>query len=117
MKRSTGLTLLVLLAVLDVFWLISVPLLDTPVPVGILGGILGVVTLVAARPAMRGSRPATMTVVVSRIASVLALSLPAYFFADTPAWTLVIVSIAIVLAIVGIVLVLGTARTRSAQPA
>jgi hypothetical protein len=117
MKRSTGLTLLVLLGVLDVFWLVSVALLDTPRPVGILGGIFGIVTLVAARPAMRGNRAATMTVVVSRIASVLGLSVPAYFFSDTPAWTLVLVSIAIVLAIVGIALVLGTARTQTAQPA
>jgi hypothetical protein len=118
MKRSTGLTILVLLGVLDLFWLVSLALpIDTPVPVGILGAIFGIVTLAAARPAFQGSRPATMTVVISRIASALVLCLPAYFFSDTPAWTLVTVSIAIVATIVGIALVLGTSRARTAQPA
>jgi hypothetical protein len=55
--------------------------------------------------------------VLSRIASALVLCLPAYFFSDTPAWALATVSIAIVATIVGIALVLGASRARTAQPA
>jgi hypothetical protein len=64
------------------------------------------------RRAHRGRR-----IVLSRIASALVLCLPAYFFSDTPAWALVTVSIAIVATIVGIGLVLGASRARTAQPA
>jgi hypothetical protein len=53
--------------------------------------------------------------VLSRIASALVLCLPAYFFSDTPAWALATMSIAIVATIVGIALVLGASRARTAQ--
>jgi hypothetical protein len=86
MKRSTGLLILVALGALDIFWLVSVPFLDTPVPVGIIGGVLGIVTLAAARPAWGGNRAATIAVLATRVLSALVLDLPAYFFDDTPGW-------------------------------
>jgi hypothetical protein len=117
MKRSTGLLILVALGALDIFWLVSVPFLDTPVPVGIIGGVLGIVTLAAARPAWGGNRAATIAVLATRVLSALVLDLPAYFFDDTPGWALVVVSVAIALTIVGIAMVAGTGRARAAQPA
>jgi hypothetical protein len=117
MKRSTGLLILVALGALDIFWLVSVPFLDTPVPVGIIGGVLGIVTLAAARPAWGGNRAATIAVLATRVLSALVLDLPAYFFDDTPGWALVVVSVAIALTIVGIAMVASTARARAAQPA
>jgi hypothetical protein len=117
MKRSTGLLILVALGALDIFWLVSVPFLDTPVPVGIIGGVLGIVTLGAARPAWGGNRAATIAVLATRVLSALVLGLPAYFFDDTTGWALVVVSVAIALTIVGIAMVASTGRARAAQPA
>jgi hypothetical protein len=63
-------------------------------------------------PASRGNRAGVITLVASRVLSVLVLCLPAYFFSDTPTWAKVQVSIAIVVAIAGLFLFLGRSENR-----
>jgi hypothetical protein len=111
MKR-VGLVLLVLLGLLDLSYLVLVGVEDNPVPVAVLGGVLGLITLAAAVPAARGRRAGVIALVASRVLSVLVLCLPAYFFSDTPSWAKVQVSIAIVLAIAGLLLFLGRSENR-----
>jgi uncharacterized membrane protein YhfC len=87
-----------------------------PVPVAVIGGVLGAVTLAAAVPAWRGSRPGTITVVASRVLSAL-LGVPAYFVGGTPAWAKIEVTVAIVLTVVATWLVLAARRDRALRGA
>jgi hypothetical protein len=111
MKR-VGLVLLILVGLVDLSYLVLTGVEDNPVPVAILGGVLGLVTLGAAVPAARGNRAGVITLVASRVLSILVLCLPAYFFSDTPSWAKVQVSIAIVVAVAGLVLFLGRSENR-----
>ncbi len=111
MKR-VGLVLLVLLGLLDLSYLMLAGVEDNPLPVALLGGVLGLVTLGAAVPAARGNRAGVITLVAARVLSILVLCVPAYFISDTPSWVKVEVSIAIVLAIAGLLLFLGRSENR-----
>lgn len=111
MKRI-GLVLLVLLGLLDLSYLVLAGVEDNPVPVAVLGGVLGLATLAAAVPASRGNRAGVITLVASRVLSIMVLCVPAYFISDTPSWVKVEVSIAIVLAIAGLFLFLGRSENR-----
>jgi hypothetical protein len=111
MKRI-GLVLLVLLGLLDVSYLALIGVQDNPVPVAVIGAVLGLATLVAAAPAARGVRAGVITLVASRVLSILVLDLPAYFFSDTPRWATVQVSVAIVLGVIGLWLFLSRSENR-----
>jgi|APLow6443716910_1056828.scaffolds.fasta_scaffold22203_2 hypothetical protein len=75
----TGIWISVGLAVLDIAGLFTVGMEDAPPTAAILTGAgLGVVTLLAIRPAFRASRTGLAILVASRALSAL-LSVPAYF--------------------------------------
>lgn len=106
-RTSAGVAVLALLAVLDIAWgiLAATGVLDSadaPPPAAlIIFAALGAVTLVAARPALRGSRPAAWTVIGTRAVSALFADAPALVL-DAPATIRVVVSVAIALAALGI---------------
>jgi hypothetical protein len=111
MKR-VGLVLLGLLGLLDLSYLVLAGVEDNPVPVAILGGVLGLATLVSIVPASRGNRAGIIGLIASRVLSILVLDLPAYFISGTPRWVYVEVSIAIVAGIAGLWLFLGRSENR-----
>jgi hypothetical protein len=83
-------------------WLGVVGSSDAP-PVGVLllFALVGAVTLVTARPALRGHRNAALVMVASRVVSVLFVDLPALLL-GAPVWVDGIVSVAILLTVLGI---------------
>jgi protein-S-isoprenylcysteine O-methyltransferase Ste14 len=111
MKR-VGLVLLVLLGLVDLSYLVLISVQDNPAPVAIIGAVLGLVTLGAAVPAARGHRAGTITLVASRVLSVLVLDLPAYFL-GAPTSARIEVSVAIVLAVAGLWLFLFAGRSEN----
>lgn len=107
-SRSTiGVAILALVALVDLSWLIEARLgavssADAPpTPVLVSFALLGLITLAATRPALRGHRTAAWVVVVSRVVSVLYAVAPAFAF-GAPAWVLAVGSVVIVLTAVGI---------------
>jgi hypothetical protein len=80
-----------------------------PLPIVLLGGLLGVITLVAVVVALRtGRRGALRIVAGTRVLSAIT-ALPA-FFVDVPAWLKLLVAVVVVLTVVSVVLVLSPAR-------
>jgi hypothetical protein len=106
-RQTRGVGVFVLLAVLDLSWVVQARLgvvasRDAP-PDGalLLFALIGAVTLVTARPALRGHRSAAFAMVASRIASVVIADVPA-FLLGAPLWVDVIGSVAILLTVLGI---------------
>lgn len=80
-----------------------------PLPIILLGGLLGIATLAAAVVAWRtGRRGALRIVAGTRVLSVIT-ALPA-FFVEIPAWLKLLVAVVVVLTVVCVVLVLSPAR-------
>lgn len=108
-----GLVLLGLLSVLDiVFTFIPVPEDEPgpPIEVLIIGGLLGLVSLVLVVLMWRGARGTVgWVLVVLRVASAL-LSVPAFFVPGVPVFFVVLSAVFLVLTIVGVVLVWPAVR-------
>ncbi len=106
-RPNTGVAVLALLAVVDISWLVQAwfGVLDSPdappTAALIVFALLGVVTLVTVRPALRGNRTAAWIMVGSRVVSVLLVDLPA-FALGAPVWVDVIASAAILLTALGV---------------
>ncbi|MEU7694508.1 hypothetical protein FLW53_17680 [Microbispora sp. SCL1-1] len=108
-----GLALAVLLGLLDIagvsgLWADEGP----PAALAIGGGVVGVITIVAAALARR--RGAIPVVIGSRVVSAL-LGLPVYWADDAPDWSKIVIGIAIAVTVAAIVL-LAVGR-RAPQPA
>ena len=115
-RTRVGLVLAALLAVGDVvsaFFPTPDGVVGPPLPIVVLGGLLGIATLAAVVVAWRsGRRGALWTVAGSRVLSALA-ALPA-FFVDVPALVKLLVAVFVVLTIVSVALVLAPARRTAA---
>ena len=111
-RTSVGLVLAALLALGDVvsaFFPTPDGVVGPPLPIVVLGGLLGIATLAAVVVAWRsGRRGALWTVAGTRVLSALA-ALPA-FFVDVPALVKLLVAVFVVLTIVSVALVLAPAR-------
>jgi len=78
-----------------------------PVPVLVIGVVLGIITLVGVSMAWRGRRGGVPTVGVSRVLSALS-GIPVFFFGEeegVPDWVAPSVAVAIVLTVVALVLI------------
>ena len=105
--RTTGLVILIALAVLDIVGLAGFFVDDAPpVWVMIAGGALGVITLIGAALARVERRGALATVVVSRVLSAV-LGAGVFTDATAPAWAKVVVTGAIVLTVAGVALIVA----------
>jgi hypothetical protein len=115
-RTRIGLVLAALLAVGDVvsvFFPTPDGVVGPPLPIVVLGGLLGIATLAAVVVAWRsGRRGALWTVAGTRVLSALA-ALPA-FFVDVPALVKLLVAVFVVLTIVSVALVLAPARRTAA---
>jgi hypothetical protein len=106
-RQTQGVAVFTLLAVLDLSWVVEswlgvVSSADAPPPAALLlFVVISAVTLVTARPALRGHRGAALTMVASRVVSVLFVDLTALLL-GAPIWVDVIVSVAILLTALGI---------------
>ncbi len=114
MTRSTpttyGLAICALLAVFDIVSLGALGANDgPPVPIVLLGAVLGLITLAGARIAWRGRRSGVVTVIVARVISALT-ALPAFFVDDVPDWGPPVAGIFVVLTIVGVGLLVASLR-------
>ena len=111
-RNSVGLVIAALLAVGDIvsaFFPTPDGAIGPPLPIVVLGGLLGVATLVAVVVAWRSGRRGALWIVAgTRVLSALA-ALPA-FFVDVPALVKLLVAVFVVLTIVSVVLVLAPAR-------
>jgi hypothetical protein len=111
-RTRVGLVLAALLAVGDVvsaFFPTPDGVVGPPLPIVVLGGLLGIATLAAVVVAWRsGRRGALWTVAGTRVLSALA-ALPA-FFVDVPALVKLLVAVFVVLTVVSVALVLAPAR-------
>lgn len=115
--RSVGLAVLVVLGVLDLAGLAGFFMADAPPAwVLVVGGLLGVATLVGAGLAYAGRPGGIATAVVSRIVSAV-LGLGAFTDSSAPGWARTVVLISIVLTVVGVGLVVAgrpaVARTQA----
>ena len=108
----TGLVIAALLGVADVvsaFFPTPDGQVGPPLPIVLLGGLLGIATLAAAVVAWRtGKRGALRIVAGTRVLSAIT-ALPA-FFVDIPVWLKLVVAVAVVLTVVCVLLVLSPAR-------
>jgi hypothetical protein len=114
-----GLAISGFLALTDIAGLAGTGMDDAP-PFAVIavGAAIGVVTLVALRPALRQVPAALWVVIVTRTLSALS-SLPP-FFIDVPTYIRVACAVAIVIAVIGVGLVLPyarRARTAAVKPA
>ncbi len=106
-RATTGVAILALLALVDISWLVEywlgvIKSADAPpLPVLVSFALVGLVTLGAARPALRGHRNAAWTVVGSAAIAALWADLPALAF-GAPGWAQAIAVAAIVLSALGI---------------
>ena len=112
-RTRAGLVLAALLGVADVVSAFF-PTPDgepgPPLPIVVLGGLIGLATLAAVVPAWRtGRRGALRVVAGTRVLSAIS-ALPA-FFVDVPAWLKLATAVAVVLTVVCVVLVLSPTRT------
>jgi hypothetical protein len=112
---TAGLIIFIALGVLDVVGVVGLATDDVPPAVAVTGAVLGLATLAGARPAWRGGRGGLVTVVVSRLLSVL-LGVPAFFIDDTPGWARIGVAIGILLTVVGLGLVVQVLRHPRLSP-
>ena len=115
-RTRVGLVLAALLAVGDVvsaFFPTPDGVVGPPLPIVVLGGLLGVATLAAVVVAWRSGRRGALWIVAgTRVLSALA-ALPA-FFVDVPALVKLLVAVFVVLTIVSVALVLAPARRTAA---
>jgi hypothetical protein len=111
-RTRAGLVLAALLGVADVvsaFFPTPDGEVGPPVPIVLLGGLLGIVTLAAVVVAWRtGRRGALRIIAGARVLSAIS-ALPA-FFVDVPPALKLVVAVAVVLTVVCVVLVLSPAR-------
>ena len=111
-RTRVGLVLAALLAVGDVvsaFFPTPDGVVGPPLPIVVLGGLLGIATLAAVVAAWRsGRRAALWTVAGTRVLSALT-ALPA-FFVDVPALVRLLVAVFVVLTVVSVALVVAPAR-------
>jgi hypothetical protein len=84
-----------------------------PLVVSLGAGALGLITLLSLVPARRGSRPALVAIVVTRVISAVVFAAPA-FFLGAPAWVLAVTGFIVAGTIVGLILLWqqSPARTR-----
>ena len=117
-RTRAGLVIAALLGVADVvsaFFPTPAGQVGPPVPIVILGGLIGLATLAAVVVAWRtGRRGALRIVAGTRVLSAIT-ALPG-FFVDIPAWLKLLTAVFVVLTVVCVVLVLAPAR-RSASVA
>jgi CHASE2 domain-containing sensor protein len=108
-----GLILLGVLSLVD----LAGPLLtdgdNPPMSVAIAASVLGAASLVCAVLAWRGNRGALITLVVLRLISAVSAA-PAFFVTGVPTVAVVAAAAIVALTLVGVVLVLGAARERTA---
>ena len=74
-----------------------------PLVVSLGAGALGLITLLSLVPARRGSRPALVAIVVTRVISATVFAAPA-FFLGAPGWVMVVVGFIVAGTIIGLVL-------------
>ncbi|PZH07927.1 hypothetical protein C1I97_17085 [Streptomyces sp. NTH33] len=109
---ATGLVLSGLLGLVDV---ISLPFGDgehPPFVVAVVGAVLGLITLVGAVLAWRGSRAGAVAVIVTRLLSGLS-AVPAFFADDVPGALVGAVAFALLVTLAGVALVASALRTRA----
>jgi hypothetical protein len=115
-RTRVGLALAALLGVADVvsaFFPTPDGEVGPPLPIVLLGGVIGLATLAAVVVGWRsGGRGALRIVAGTRVLSAIT-ALPA-FFVDVPAWLKLVVAVAVVLTVVCVVLVLSPARQSAA---
>jgi hypothetical protein len=111
-RTRAGLVLAALLGLVDVvsaFFPTPEGEVGPPLPIVVLGGLLGVATLAAVAAAWRtGQRGMLRIVAATRVLSAIS-ALPA-FFVDIPAALKLVVAVAVVLTVACVVLVLTPAR-------
>jgi hypothetical protein len=111
-RTRVGLVIAALLGVADVisaFFPTPEGVVGPPLPIVLLGGLLGVATLAAVVVAWRtGRRGALRIVAGTRVLSAIT-ALPG-FFVDIPAWLKLLTAVFVVLTVVCVVLVLAPAR-------
>ena len=111
-RTRAGLVLAALLGLADVvsaFFPTPEGEVGPPLPIVVLGGLLGLATLAAVAAAWRtGQRGMLRIVAATRVLSAIS-ALPA-FFVDIPAALKLVVAVAVVLTVVCVVLVLTPAR-------
>ena len=110
---TAGLLFCALLGLLDVLLAFDVSDDAPPIPVLVVGAVLGIITLVGVRLTWRDARRGTTVTAVSRVLSAL-MGVPAFFVDDAPDWAPAAVSVAMVLTVVSLGL-LFTARREMAS--
>jgi hypothetical protein len=83
-----------------------------PLAVSLGAGALGLITLLSLVPARRGSRPALVAIVVTRVISAAVFAAPA-FFLGAPVWVMVVVGFIVAGTIIALVLL----RQQGRRPA
>jgi len=110
----TGLGVLGLLSLAD----LATPLLSDgehpPMAIALAGAVVGLASLVLIVFAARGSRPATIGLIVLRALSALSAA-PAFLAPDVPAAAQIAAGVAIILTVLGIGLVLAPNRQAVAR--
>ncbi|MET7573279.1 hypothetical protein ABZT04_33010 [Streptomyces sp. NPDC005492] len=115
MRRTIGMTLCAVLAIVDLVGIIGLRQHPGPPPgVAITGAVLGGVTLAAYRPADRGDIRALRVVLGSRVVSAL-LGIPVFFTSDAPNWARIVVAVLIAGAIIAVTM-LAPALSPAARP-
>jgi hypothetical protein len=106
LAATSGLILCGLVALLDLAGLAGI-WMDAAPPLGVVltGGALGLITLIAAILAWRGSRTAVLAVIASQVADIL-LSTGVYFDNRAPHWAVAVVTLAILTSLLGISLLI-----------
>ena len=112
-QRAVAVGISAVLAALDVAGLAALGAQGAPPPaVALAAAVLGVVTLAAALPALRGSRSGARIVIISRVLSAL-LGLPVFFVGDAPRWAAPAVLGSLVLTALAVWLLVQSAGSRS----
>jgi len=86
-----------------------------PLTVSLGAGALGLITLLSLVPARRGSRPALVAIVVTRVISAAVFAAPA-FFLGAPGWVMVVVGFIVAGTIIALVLLWQQGANRSHRP-
>ena len=110
---AIGLIIAALLGAVDILSVVQAGADDgPPLPVLVIGVVLGIITLVGVSLAWRGKRGGVTTVVVSRVLSALS-GIPVFFVGEeeeVPDWVAPSVAVAIVLTIVALALIYAGRR-------